>query len=303
MRPETRERIIRIAREMGFRPNPLAKGLATRVNFCVGAAIDARHLPIKRSFYGAVLEGVEEVMDEAGYQLVFSVIRHGDLPRSVLEGRVDGLILMGTDIPPQLVEDLKGRVPLVLVDHHLPGVDAVVSNNVGGARCAVEHLIAHGHRRIAFVVETLSDPNFRERLLGYREALEAHGISFDETLVFVGGRRRGSPRFAMGRLLEMENPPTAIFGANDHMAIGALQALREAGLEVPRDVALVGFDDGDLAPHAVPPLTSVRVSRKEMGRTAARRLLQLICSPSTSPKLITLPTELVIRASCGCPGT
>lgn len=302
MRPETRERILRIAREMGFRPNPLAKGLATSVNFCIGAAIDARHLPIKRSFYGAVLEGIEEVLDREGYQLAFSVARDRGIPRCVAEGRVDGLILMGTDIPPELVEELRGRLPLVLVDHHLPGVDAVVSDNVGGARAAVEHLIGHGHRRIAFVVETLSDPNFRERLRGYREALESHGIAFDEELVFVGGRRPDSARFAMGRFLRMGDPPTALFGANDHMAIGAMKVLREAGLEVPGDVAVVGFDDGDLAPHMVPPLTSVHVSRREMGRAAARRLLALLRGPA-EPRLITLRTELVVRSSCGCRGT
>jgi len=303
MRPETRERILRIARELGFRPNPLAKGLATKMNYCIGVGIDARHLPIKRSFYGAVLEAIEEVLDREGYHLVFSVIRNAEAPRCVIEGRVDGVILMGTDVRGELVEKLREKLPLVLVDYHLPGAAAVVTDNFGGAKAAVEHLIGHGHRKIAFVVETLSDPNFKERFEGYRAALEAHGILFDEKLVFEGGRRAESSRFAMEKFFETREMPTAIFGANDHMAIGAIRALKEAGIRVPEDVAVAGFDDGDLAPHVTPPLTSVHVPRGEMGRRAAVLLLDLLRGKLCTVKTDILSITLTIRSSCGCGST
>ncbi len=305
MRPETRERIVKLAQELGFRPNPLAKGLATKVNHCIGVGIDARHLPLKRSFYGAVLEGIEEVLNHRGYHLVFSVLREGGIPRCVTEGRVDGLILMGTDISTKLVEEVRAELPVVLVDHHVPvpGVAVVVSDNVGGARRVVEHLLEHGYRRIAFLVETLSDPNFRERLEGYRLALESHGIPFDRSLVFEGGRRPDSVLRAMEGFLSLDDLPQAIFGANDNMVIEAVKILKEAGLRVPGDIAVAGFDDGDLAPHVDPPLTTAHVPRREMGRLAADLILRALKGGEIPPEPLVLETPLVIRASCGCTGS
>lgn len=301
MRPETRERIRKIARELGFRPNAHARGLATKVTQCVGVVIDARHVPLEGSFYGPVLEAIEATLDAEGYHVVFSVLRKHRIPKSVVEGRVDGVLLLGTDIGEDIVMPLKERVPVVLVDNHLPQVDAVVGDNVGGARLAVEHLISHGHRRIAFIAETLADLSFRERLAGYLQTMEERGMPLDEGLIAEGERGPWSVEKAMRKLLAQSPLPTAIFAANDHMAIGAMRFLEEKGHRVPEEVAVVGFDDGDLAPHVVPPLTTVRVSRGEMGKVAAKRLLELMRGEGAGAQLIVLSCELVRRRSCGCP--
>ncbi|RLE28840.1 LacI family transcriptional regulator [Candidatus Acetothermia bacterium] len=300
MRPETRARILRAAQELGYRPNVHARGLATRVTGCVGVVIAARHLPVERSFYGLVLEAIESTLDEEGYHVVFSVLRDQSPPKCAQEGRVDGLTILGTDIGPELVLPLREELPVVLVDNAVPGVDSLLPDNESGARAAVEHLISHGHREIAFIAETLADPSVARRLAGYRAALEAYGIPFREELVAEGGRRPQSWRGAMERLFSLKKFPSAIFAANDSMAIGAMRVLQERGIPVPEGVAVVGFDDGDLAPYVTPPLTSVFVPRWELGEAAARRLLELIRGEEPRARQVVLATELVVRRSCGC---
>jgi len=302
MRPETRARVLRAAKELGYRPNVHAKGLATKVTGCIGVVIAARHLPVERSFYSLVLEAMESTLAREGYHVVFSVLREEAPPKCAQEGRVDGLALLGTDIGPELVLPLQGELPVVLVDNALPGVDSVLPDSLGGARAAVEHLLAHGYREIAFIAETLADPSFARRRDGYRQALEAHGLPYREELVVEGGRRPESWRVAMERLFDLEKFPEAIFAANDSMAIGAMRTLHDRGIAVPGDVAVVGFDDGDLAPYVAPPLTSVFVPRWEMGEVAARRLLELVRGEGPRARQVVLATELVVRRSCGCAG-
>lgn len=289
--------MLRAAKELGYRPNVHAKGLATKRTECIGVAIDARHIPLEStSFYGPVLEAIEVTLAAEGYHTVFTVLRQHQPPRCALEGRVDGLVFLGTDIGENIVTPVK-EIPVVLVDNHLPGFDGVVGDNLGGARLAVEHLIEHGHKRIAFVTETLRDLSFRERLEGYRQALSANGVPFDERLVIEGERGPDDVKVAMRNFFSLSPLPTAIFAANDHMAVGAIYALKERGYRVPEDVAVVGFDDGDLAPHIDPPLTSVFVPRREMGKVAARRLLELIRGEEPWARVIVLATELVRRRS------
>lgn len=302
MRPETRARVLRAAKELGYRPNVHAKGLATKVTGCIGVVIAARHLPVERSFYGLVLEAMESTLAREGYHVVFSVLREQSPPKCAQEGRVDGLALLGTDIGPELVLPLREELPVVLVDNALPGVDSVLPDSVGGARAAVEHLLAHGYREIAFIAETLADPSFSRRRDGYRQTLEAHGLPYREELVAEGGRRPESWRVAMAKLFDLPKLPEAIFAANDSMAIGAMRILQDRGIAVPGDVAVVGFDDGDLAPYVAPPLTSVFVPRWEMGEVAARRLLELVRGEEPRARQVVLATELVVRRSCGCGG-
>lgn len=150
------------------------------------------------------------------------------------------------------------------------------------------------------MAETLADPSFRARFAGYRWALRQRGLRVRKTWVVEGGRRRDSDRLAMERLLSQGPLPRAIFAANDFMAVGAIQALTKAGLRVPEDVAVVGFDDGALATVVQPPLTTVRVPRVEMGRVAARKLLELLRGRPQTALVEVLPTTLTIRTSCGC---
>lgn len=299
--PATRERIRKMAEELGYQPNVLARGLATRSTCAVGVVIHKRHLPLdERSFYGLILEIIEAEVTEHGYHVVFSTLRDHALPKCLEERRVDGVIFLGTDMEPDLIYKVCTELPVVLVDYAVPDVVSVVSDNVGGGRLATLHLLEHGHRAVAFVAETLSDPSFGERFQGYQKALVERGIRPEEKWVIEGGRRPDTDQVAMEKFLQLRKLPTAIFAANDFMAVGAIRALREAGLRVPEDVAVVGFDDGALATVVQPPLTSVRVPRKEMGKLAASCILQALHDKTVVAERIVLPTTLAVRKSCGC---
>ncbi len=202
--PATREKIRQVAKELGYRPNALARGLATRRTGEVGVVIHERHLPLdERSFYGVILEVIEAELAMHGYHVLFSTMGDQLFPRCVEERRVDGLIILGTDVSEDLVRSLAEFVPLVLVDHAFPGIPSVVSDNVGGARLATLHLLDHGHREVAFVAETLADPSFRARFEGYSLALQERGLRVRRELVVEGGRRSDSDQVAMQKLLEV----------------------------------------------------------------------------------------------------
>lgn len=296
----TRERIRRVAEELGYRPNMLARGLATNTTGAIGVVIHKRHMPVEKSFYGAILEAIEGEVSRHGYHVVFSTLRDHNFPRCVQEKRVDGLILLGTDVDESLLRPLGERLPIVLVDHHVPGLASVMGDNVGGAFSAIQHLIAHGHRKIAFIVETLNDPNFRARFAGYRKALKQHGLQFDERLVVESNWQEGFRYADVERLFHDKDAPSAVFAANDYMAVGTVMGLIKAGLRVPHDVAVIGFDDASWATIVDPPLTSVHVPRVEMGKVAAQRLLRMLSGAERREGLTLLPTSLTIRASCGC---
>ncbi|HED03200.1 MAG TPA: LacI family transcriptional regulator [Candidatus Fraserbacteria bacterium] len=305
-----RAQILKVAKQLGYFPNGAARGLVLNKTENLGFLVNRRQSLRPASFYGEIMSGVEAVTSEKYYHLVFATNDSSEaLPRVIQTRRVDGLILAGCDFKEDLVLKLKGRgIPVVLVDNHLNDtqVDSVVIDNVGGAYRAVVHLAKLGHQRIGFIVERLCDLSFAERFTGYKQALAAQGLSYAQALVAEGvqepndryddGSRYG--RIAMRRLLDRELP-TAVFAANDATAIGAMQVIKEAGLRVPEDVAIVGFDDGPIARHTDPPLSTMRVFAEQMGRAAAKRLIELVEEPEQPAVQIKLATELVVRGSCG----
>lgn len=303
MSSATRERIRQLAQELGYHPNINAKGLATNRTGNIGIIIHKRHKPLPGSFYdfyGTIIIGVEEEAGNQGYNFIFSSV-DGEfvVPRCVKERRVDGLIIMGCDISKDLISRLKDDgVPLVLVDNHIDGVDSVAVDNAGGAYKAVEYLIKLGHRKIGFIAERFTDLSFKERFEGYKLALSEHGLQYNPDLVAEGLTRPDHGYVAMKKLFG-RGAPSAVFAANDSTAVGAIKAIKERGLKVPDDIAVVGFDDGGLASQAVPPLTTVRVFREKMASAAAKRLIELIDEPDQPPVHLALPTKLIVRESCG----
>jgi len=299
MSDATRERIRQLARELGYHPNINAKGLATNKTGNIGIVINKRHSPEGfYDFYGTIIVGVEEVIEKQGYHLIFSSTDGGpSAPRCVKERRVDGVIFMGCDISKELILSLND-IPLVLVDNHLDGVNSIAIDNEGGAYKAVEYLIKLGYRKIGFIAERLSDLSFKERFEGYKAALKEYGLEYHADLVAEGLIPPEHGYVAMKKLLKRGTPP-AVFAANDSTAAGAIKAIKENGLRVPDDIAVIGFDDGPTALHTVPLLTTVRVFREKMARVAAKRLMELIENPDQPPIQLRLPTELVIRESCG----
>ncbi len=297
---ETRSKVLEAARELGYYPAMAGRGLALGRTENLGFLIHHRHTLNPDSFYGGVLAGVDSEARAHGFHVIFSADTSEKLPAMVKEQRVDGLILAGCDIPGDLIVALKAQeVPLVLVDNHLEKVDSVFTDNVGGAYEAVTHLIHLGLKRIGFICEWFGDLSFAERFEGYKLALQEHGLPYDENLAAEGLPREPESRcVAMRRLLE-KVIPTAVFAANDTTAAEAIRAIKERGLKVPEDIAVVGFDDGAIALHTEPPLTTMRVFREKMGIMAARRLLELIEDPDHPPIHTKLSAQLIIRGSCG----
>ncbi|HRY30182.1 MAG TPA: substrate-binding domain-containing protein [Elusimicrobiota bacterium] len=219
---------------------------------------------------------------------------------------VDALILLApTEDDPLLRRARRDNIPTVLVNGCSHGFPCVDLDNITAAFAAVSHLLRLGHRRVGMINGKMETANGRDRYEGYRRALAAHGISLDETLVTEGRFSRAGGRTAMERLLSLPHRPTAVFAANDHMALGALEAARHAGRRVPADVAVVGFDDIAAAASSSPSLTTVRQPLFQMAREAANLL-----APNDPParregpgnpssRRILLQGTLVVRKSCG----
>lgn len=305
----TREKVLRAARELNYHPNLSAKGLVRRQVLSIGLVIP----DVTEPFYGRIVEGVDRVTYEAGFNLVL-YITHADREREIAaleqirQGRVDGLILMIRKAKAEAVIGMEGKgVPLVLLLQRIPGsgIDSVRVDNEGGASRAVCHLIEGGHRRIAMISGPSHAPDARERRRGYQRALKIKGISCDRELVVSGDYTFASGYRAVDKLMSVpvRQRPTAIFAANDHMAMGAIKRLTERGVGVPGDVAVVGFDD--IAPSAYyrPSLTTVRQPIEESARQAAELLIGRIRDAVHEPRDIILGTELVVRESCGRNGT
>jgi LacI family transcriptional regulator, galactose operon repressor len=318
VRPELREQIWQVIRETGYQPHAAARSLVTRRTRIVGVIIpEALTKLFTDPFFPRLLYGITETCNARHYYLNLALCNgpaeQEEMYRRVLgSGHLDGVIVAsahpGDPLFPKLLEN---GVPFVLAGRHPDErVNYVDVDNVGGARMAVEHLIRLGHTRIATITGPLTMTSGEDRLVGYRQALEAQRLAVDEQLVVEGDYTEGGGALAMRRLLAAS--PTAVFVASDVMAIGALKALREAGLRVPQDVALVGFDDVTIATAVEPALTTVRQPIGRLGSMAADLLLDLLekppdptervpsgHSPTGQVARIVLPTNLVVRDSCG----
>ena len=304
---QTRQRVLESARELDYHPNAIARSLARKKTLTLGLVLCANLDRLNSdAFLPGVIYGIGSITAPAGFRLLVEVVDDVSRPDSYIslirEFHSDGIILAGVRPEDHHLHKLNADdFPVVLwgklPDSTLPFVDV---DNVSAARMAVEHLIGLGHTRIACITNALptSAHEASDRLYGYRTALEAHGLVYDETLVRYGDYQERSGFEAMRSLLELSERPTAVFVASDVVALGALSAARTAGLNVPNDLAVVGFDDIQLSQYVVPPLTTVRVPAHEIGATSAQMLLNLIQN-GHRPASVFLETELVVRESCG----
>ena len=296
---KTGARIQRLAQEMDYTPSLLARSLVTQDTATIGLVITYTADP----FLSRLVQGVEETARSSGYSVFLSSSyrdyeRELEVVRSFHERRTSGIIITGSQIDTDYLE-LHDRFPFpVVLTNCRTYPYSVSADNVAGARQAIKHLIQLGHRRIAYVVNHRSYHTNLDRLTGYQQVLKEHNIRSDETLIVEGdGMLEGGAR-AGRQLLALPQPPTAIFCFNDMTAVGVLTALREAGLQVPRDCSVVGFDDLEMAAYYWPPLTTVRQPRYRMGQEAMRMLLELIQGESDVQEEV-LPTELVVRETTG----
>jgi LacI family transcriptional regulator len=310
--PATRQRVLAAAEQLDYAPSAAARTLVRQRSQLIGVVLFTgyEHPDIGHPFFQDVLVGVKHAIGLLDYDVLLFATEQPDsnagAPHSYLRRarhhRVDGVVLMGVDRrDPEVERVVDSNIPAIGVDLDIAGPHAswVASDNVGGARLAVRHLHSLGHTRIATITGTPGTRPGSDRLLGYRAELQALGLEVLPGYEQPGDFYRGSGEDTMRALLGLPEPPTAVFVASDMMAVGALEAIRAAGLRVPDDVALVGFDDIQLAPFIDPPLTTIRQDRIGLGLAAGRALVGQIEHRDRTLAALTLPVELIVRRSCG----
>ncbi|HUP02075.1 MAG TPA: LacI family DNA-binding transcriptional regulator, partial [Gemmatimonadota bacterium] len=279
VRTETRRRIEAVTERLRYTPNSAARTLITRKTHTLGVVLP----DLYGEFFSEVIRGIDRTAQQNGYHLLLSSSHnHEDEIEAAVEamhGRVDGLVVMSPGIgAKKVVAALPRTLRIVLLNCDVEGesLDAINLDNYGGSHAMVCHLQACGHRRIAMIRGEARNHDARERLRGYRDALRAGPGEWAEDLELPGNFSESSGYEAAQRVLTLSPRPTALFAANDSMAIGALSALREADLIIPGEMAVAGFDDIPMARYASPPLSSVHVPIDELGRRATRKLLDAV---------------------------
>jgi DNA-binding LacI/PurR family transcriptional regulator len=303
--PETRQRVLSVIEALNYRPSPLAQRLSRRKTLSIGviAVFFTRPSVVER------LRGVEAVVAASEYDLIVYNIetpaKRDDIFRAIAANRrVDGLLVISLTPANADVERWCGAgVPVVLVDTHHPALSRIVVDDVRGGYQAAQHLIELGHRRIAFVGDPIHTAfNFtssRDRLAGLQQALAEHGIPFRPAYHQAGEHGQDPARELTHQLLALDEPPTAIFAASDTQALGVMQAARELGLRVPKDLSVIGFDDIEIAEYL--NLTTMHQPLFESGYRGIDLLLQSIAQPDDEAVCQELPVELVIRGSTAPP--
>jgi LacI family transcriptional regulator len=298
VRQETLEHVQDVARRLRYVPNTAARALSIRRSHTIGVVLPDVH----GEFFSEVIRGIDVAARKSGFHILVSG-SHSDAGEmlAVLEtmrGRVDGLLVMAPDVAiGTLGDEVPSDLPLVLLNASSDANHAITVDNYGGASAMTRHLISLGHTRIAFIKGPEHNADARERLRGFRQAMRQIGVR-DRNLECRGDFTEEAGCEAGKTLIAMEPRPTAIFAANDSMAIGALSALSDAGLEVPDDVAVAGFDDIRVCRYVTPSLTTVHVDVDELGRRAFEVVFDAIEHPSDGePRRESITTSLVIRNS------
>ena len=322
VRQETRQKVLDVIKALNYQPSAIARSLATNATQTIGLVIS----DITNPFFTAVARGVEDILNQHGYHTIFcntdeDPAREDEYLRLLSARQIDGLIIAPTGVHSErLVQLSQTGTPIILLDRGTPSIDAPlvgVDNEKGGYQ-ATRYLIELGHRRIAVLtgMDTISTLN--ARVEGYKKALQEAAIPLDEALIIQADPRfyQNQPYlpnstlrpltnnqmtpgayFALQRLLDLPDCPSAIFISNNQMTLGTLYALKERRLHCPEDISLISFDDHDWAPLFSPAITVVRQPTYQLGHTAADLLMQRLNDQPVSPPA-PLPVELIIRESC-----
>ena len=293
--PQTRDRVLQTVRALGFVPDRSARELKRRAADTIGILIDA----ISDPFFAAFVSVVEELAVAEGLSVIFASTGYDAARERTQLDRLTGHRLAGLIVAPVAVEastlaGLGARFPVVTIDRAREGIDAVVIDDFGAAVDATAALLAHGHRRVAFMGEDVPYPTVSDRLAGYRAALETAGVAFDPSLVVTHERFGAGEAVAAPLLLERDDAPTALLCATSLAAIGTVRAIRARGLRMP---ALVSFGDFTLAEVLEPGITYVDHDPRLLGAAAFRRLRERAERPGEGPVRIVVPTRLVPRGS------
>ena len=303
--PETRQRVEQAIADLGYIPSRLARGLIRQKTGTFALVVP----DVANPFFTLIVRGAEDVARRAGYRIILCDTRADlTIEREVIEEmlahRVDGIAIapVSDRSKPHLQRLVAYGVQFVLIDRTVSGVesDVVLGDSTGGARRLVEHLISLGHRRIGFITESDEVSTARDRREGYETALEAAGIEVDPNLIVRATADPAGGLEGMRPLLDLVDPPTAVFTVNNLVAVGAIEAVRAAELEVPDDVAIVCFDDIEHASRLYPFLTVMAQPAETLGTLGTQLLLERIEGRApTQPRVVVLPAQFIVRRSCG----
>jgi LacI family transcriptional regulator len=304
VRPATRDEVLRAVRDLGYVPSAVAQSMRSKRTRSLALVLP----DVSNTFWTTVARGVEDVAHRHDYSVLLcnsdedlaKQLRYLDL---LIGQQVDGVIIAPYDSDAKHLDKLRSRsIPTVLLDRHIEGWDAdsVCGDSISGAKALTQHLIGLGHKRIAMISGPASTSTAEDRVVGYCAALLAAGIAIDSRLIRRGEFRAAVGQELMGQLLDEGLDPTAVFAANNAIAIGVVAALEERGLSVPGDIALVCYDDLPAAARFFPFLTVVAQPAYDMGVNAAQLLLSRLDSEvDLQPRQVVLPSRLIVRYSCG----
>lgn len=303
---EMRSKVLQVVEELGYTPSRAARGLATKTSGNIGFILSEDHFSQAEPFYTKIFLGTEFEARYHNYYILLTTVGklfkgRESAPRFLLERNVDGVIIAGK-VNPKLVDYIDHLgIPVVLVDYTLKKrtYSSVQIDNRKGARLAVQHLVDLGHRAIGFVGGDIAHPSLAERFLSYKETITENGITptpdFINTREEDSGIKNGFE--AMRNMLSHSSRPTAIFAANDAMAIGGMQYVKQSGFKIPDDIAFIGFDDIEASSHVEPRLATIRVHKEEMGALAVRKIVDTVKTKSQTIVNTYVPVELIIRES------
>ncbi len=305
--PDTKERVLQAMKDLHYQPHALAQGLARRKTNMIAVILPQ----VTGYFYHDLLKGIQKKVSAFGYDMILYNVDEADktiqfLKKTLRERRVDGVLLISLKIPDEKVKRFQQtQTPIVLVDSYHPKIDSIVVENEQGAYMATQHLIKLGHRRIGIIDAHLRSVPAQVRLNGYKKALEENKISFEEKMLVISDVSSEEDGFtqkagydAMSRLLKLgDERPTAVFVASDIQALGAMKVLRENKMNIPQDMAVVGFDDIEMSDYL--GLSTMRQPMYAMGKLAVERLMERISGDVKDVMHRSFATELIVRETCG----
>ena len=305
VRESTRQRVQAAMVELGYVAHVTARALASGRTQAVGLLAQE----IDNPFFSVVIKGIDQEVSVAGYDLLLCTThsrreKEAEYVARLSHGMVDGLLIVLPTLLPEYVAQLRAqRYPFVLIDHdsEAPGCNVINAANRAGTRAGITYLVELGHRRIGFISGRPDVGATHERFAGYQDALLEAGLPLDDGIVVEGDFLEARGHAAAAELLSLGKPPTAIFASSDVAALGVLAAARDAGLQVPRDLSVLGFDDIVEASYLGAALSTVRQPLREMGRMAVQRLMSLLADPLQPAVRTVMDTELVIRQTTAQP--
>ncbi|MAT98137.1 MAG: LacI family transcriptional regulator [Anaerolineaceae bacterium] len=303
--PDTRERVLQAMVRLGYQVNLHARSLAGGQSNVIGLLV----VDLTTQYMGEIINGIDDVLAAHQYELMLYTTHRRKAKESayvhmMARGLADGLLISLPREPEAYLKSLRQKgFPYVIIDHRTeePSDRFVSADNHQGGYEATKHLIELGHRRIGIVTGWTDMVSAQDRLAGYQAALAEAGILFSEELLYEGDFSQPGGFRGGSYLLDLAEPPTAVFASNDISAMGVIEAIRAQGLQVPHDISVVGFDDIPTAALLNPQLTTMRQPLQEMGRSATQMLLDMLKNPETMPESIIFPTELIVRESTAPP--